>query len=422
MSNNKGKVPAGRSTHSLQEVVDEEVGTGMIDPEFESIYNRVVWLHWDSILKKHDLVVQEVSPATGELQGEPTTVDTDVLGLVAESGYNGPEWSYNESKTHIGNVWLIYAKKHADNKCYLYRAFQTGAKLTDWDTAPLENPSNDYVSRAGVICSVDFSKMRQKITYIGKKEGDPKNYTLWRYRDEPDSENEKLPFEPDSGQNYEIGIGRWVPGTDKMISSLAGPEPRQVSVFDVGTENHIYLTSDAEYRKGDTFSWESPHVRMGESPDYMFLTTIEEPGGNPSSRGLRVYRQKSDGFEILSELPPDNTAEYPYVLSPEPFKFKGVSYVAFLLSKNRYTSNTAHSIVCVAPVSALQNFKIVSNLSPRKRTEPEPYVGKDRVWIYYSDRGTAGQKLWNLRRCDALSGTPSVGVQPQKGIEPKPRE
>jgi MYXO-CTERM domain-containing protein len=122
--------------------------------------------------------------------------------------------------------------------------------------------------------------------------------------------------------------------------------------------------------------WRAPEY----DGEYVFFTLSDRTQ-------IRVYRQDPDTKKWKVSASFDAPATMPYVWSPEPFVYKGKSYVYMQLSSskkaNDMTVPTQLGIVGITPDS---QFRMLTNDNTvrRIRMDPEHFITEKGAFIYYN--------------------------------------
>jgi hypothetical protein len=136
-------------------------------------------------------------------------------------------------------------------------------------------------------------------------------------------------------------------------------------------------------------------------------TTVQK--SRPSRVDLEVYKEDTPGQWVLWTTIESIDSAYPYIASPEPFVFKGRSYMA-MMSGAADAGKTTPVIIWFTTVDPdLPAWRKVKRTISQElysgvvtpKLDPEALVingGNDAI-IYYVDRGTDGETPQFLR-CD----------------------
>lgn len=338
--------------------------------------------------KAGNLWIGNIDPVTGEFQppdGQSILVDTDVA-YVTDFG-NGPEWLRSAQGLQI--VYTKYLANHPHRSRY---AGIGRAKMTNglW--------SGDFLDSGGQrhspMASLDKEDPNPRINYQGVS---TKTF-YWRALDNPATE-ELVPNSDQSG-----GARRWVEGVNAMIFTADTIDPlgavvSQVFLYNADTKILEQLTHDSGSKLG-AFMWRAPEY----ANEYVFFTIIDRTQ-------LRVYRKvdvDGDGrlkWTTVKIIPAPETL--PYIWSPEPFVYKGRSFIFMQLSSSRYVNDmgvpTQLGMTGVDPAN--NNFRMLTDDANvrRVRMDPEVFITAQGPYIYYnrylpatSTRPPSPEGIWRV--------------------------
>ena len=330
--------------------------------------DRLAWVDLD-----HQLWAAHVDPGSGLFHpgdGRGTLVDSNVT--TAQEIGNGPEWMASQQGSQL--VYTRWTDGLPHYVPYLTLGF---ARLgtSAWIAGSIEG-SEGLVLPVG---SQDFDDAWPTIHYQGfSSPGTPAS--MYWLDLVAGAEQHALPIHSDvPGMTR-----RWIPGTRDIVitappllpvasSSRAGH--RQVFVYHTATEAMEQLTSSPE-DKFWAFMWRAP-----EFNNEMLFFAME--GGSR----LNIYRRSGrDGpWEVMDGI--DMPADTPYMSSPEPFVFNGLSYIFFTLSaerNGRLFSRSRVAITGILPGNDMPRMLTSLDSPSRSRRDPEYFITEHGPLIYYN--------------------------------------
>jgi hypothetical protein len=216
---------------------------------------------------------------------------------------------------------------------------------------------------------------------------------------------------PNSDQSG--GARRWVEGLNAIIFTADTVDPLgvvvpQVFLYHADTKILEQLTNDSGGKLG-AFMWRAPEYNN----EYVFFTMVDRTK-------LQVYRKIDADGDGLLEWTAINTipspVSLPYIWSPEPFVYKGRSFIFMQLSSNRYVNDmgvpTQLGMTGIDPANP--SFRMLTNDSNvrRVRMDPEVFITAQGPYIYYNryipattTRHARPDGIW---RADTKLGPPTV--------------
>jgi hypothetical protein len=113
-----------------------------------------------------------------------------------------------------------------------------------------------------------------------------------------------------------------------------------------------------------------------------------------------VYRKIGTEWIKIHTIIPPSTG--PYIKSPEPFVYKGKSYVSLVTMNDLNRSGLTD--VWIAGIDPNVSFyQKVSGSTERDRRDPESFITASGAFIYYTEQ-TPDQRM--IHRCDTGLGPP----------------
>jgi hypothetical protein len=346
-----------------------------IDPECLQDAGKVVFL--DSRL---DMWVGEIDPATG-LFRSPTGRDQRVdTGISQWSRYsNGPEWGLDAK-----GPALFYVKDNAHGAGQLWRA------EPPWDKPRLTQLTRDtdihnWICEPSVNPSLPSTRV---IVYRGKPRA-AGNVDAWLDEDKPD---QPKPF------TDRMIVARWGYNTNLITFAYrARPgqtEPSQVTLVDTDTGKSRVITGD-DGNKIDPWLWNAPEFG-GE-----LLLAV-----NVDSRALALYRDvKRDGrspWQRIGTLRLPADAPHQTLKSVEPIAGGrgafGKSYFTVQAGDDK-DKDTSIWLFGFSPDGNHLIRRLDDGAQTGKsarRLDPESYIGKRELFVYYT---LVGDGPTQLHRC-----------------------
>lgn len=324
----------------------------VVDPEFDSSSQRMVFVDQQGRLKVVSLNADGSSKSPGCVG---TVIDTGAtLGVPGFGLKNGPEWARSQLGTEV-----YYTKLDANQQPVLARAaYSNGA----WQVKLLANGNK----RGLPLATTDVNDPQPRIMYI-QALPDGTFPTLWR--EGHDSRTEKT-F-PGSVTNASGSAPRWVTGQRAITTTQPDAHGiAQAIKYSIDSETVEVLTADGG-QKDEVWMWPAPE--FGNEP--IFFTVAD-------NCCLRVYRQRSGVWTLINTINASDFSTYPRIFSPEPFVYKGRSYVSMQLADKK-NGNSDIWIAAIDPAAPL--LRQISDPSTlRIRNEPEFMSTTLGAYIYYT--------------------------------------
>lgn len=387
-----GKAKDRRSDRSpaaefkIDDVIASDPAGSLPDPEFDIAGGRFAWLD-SKALPTPCIWVAAVDPATGAFipaDGKGVQVDTDAAPQ--SFTHNGPEWIWAQPGPQ-----LVYVKK-IGSKTQVNRAFQNKDKK--WVTQKLPGTEGIRMSMG----SQNFGDTNGEFAAWGTGKA------IWAVMDRLDATSDREPSYKASGINF---FGHWAQGVS--IPTLVSVRPRdgfdQIVVVDAKSGKETQLTFEPS-TKAQAFMWAAPEFG-GDLVVMAIVNDVKAQIWRSSSKSLNPL----DGtFKLMTTIAPPNTR--PYCDSPEPFVYKGKSYVFFVRSETNVKGGDALGDVYIANIvpdgDGNSTFvRQVSDPKPAFRKDPEFFTydperltnpdGKYPLFIYYTETLKDRSKI--IHRC-----------------------
>jgi hypothetical protein len=324
----------------------------VLDPEFDANSLRMAFVDTSQRLRVLNLTAGGLSKSKG-CSGQ--VVDTGAVSSMPDIPLrNGPEWGISKRGAE-----LYYTKLDANGTPNLAHAWQEGGA---WQTELL--PSG--AQRGLPLTSQDRDDPQTRLLYVGMH---PTGYPilLWRESTLPDSET----FFPGSGNPDTGSSPRWIPG-QRAISTFRfdADGVAQAARYFIDTGTPEILTSGPG-NKDEIWMWSAPEF----GGDLVFITVVD-------GCCLKVFRQNGNLWHEINRIDAATFSKWPHIFSPEPFIYKGRSYVAMQLSRLKLDVADIW-IAAVDPDQPLLRQISDPNV-PLIRGEPEWLALQAGAFVYYS--------------------------------------
>jgi hypothetical protein len=340
------------STAAVDDVQVCPYSANVVDPEFDSNSQRMVFVDQQGRLKIVSLNADGTSKSPG---CAGTVIDTGATLAVPGFGLkNGPEWARSKLGTEI-----YYTKLDATQQPTLARASFSGGA---WQVQLLSKGS----MRGLPLATTDVADPQPRIMYV-QALPDGTFPTLWREGRDARTESAF----PGSVSDLSGGAPRWVPGQRAITTTQFDTGgTAQAIKYSIDSETVETLTADSD-QKDEVWMWPAPE--FGGEP--IFFTVA-------NNCCLRVYRQIGGVWTLINAINAADFSTYTRIISPEPFVYKGRSYVSMQLG-NQKNGNSDIWIAAIDPAAPL--LRQISDPSTlRVRNEPEFMSTPSGAYIYYT--------------------------------------
>jgi len=119
---------------------------------------------------------------------------------------------------------------------------------------------------------------------------------------------------------------------------------------------------------------------------------------------LKVFQENWDGnWYLYHSFTSPLSDPYVYITSPEPFTFKGKSYVSFMAAESPMGLTQMPAQIWIASVNPYEALmRRVSDSAVGIRVDPEPVVFNDSAFIYYTEKiyTYKGTYIHRVRKCN----------------------
>lgn len=385
-----GVLPHAAAAQALPEEV--QVGTHEIkDYEFEWGRDGVVCptcnfgagnARLAYIDSSHNLWVGFVDPANGYFfppDGKGVLVDTNTT-TATEIG-NGPEWLNSQLGSQLAYTRWTDGKPHTVPNLVLGFARAGG---DSWVAGPVAGSEGrvlpigtENLNAPNALQSYQSFTLQSRTTSL-----------FWRGA-YPGAVEQAVPVT----SNKAGATRRWVPGTRDIIitvsaaavtpsaSTVPAQEPswRQVFLYHTATATMEQLTFD-NVNKYWAFMWTAPEFNN----EKVFVAMV-------GTTRLQIYRKlpTDDGgmaWTVVKTI--TMPAETPYVSSPEPFVYKGRSWVFFSLSSDPNGRNFTQPsrIAMTGIIPEVDDLRMLTSATEpiRVRRDPEYFITANGPYLYYN--------------------------------------
>ncbi|MEM7038134.1 MAG: hypothetical protein AAF570_14210, partial [Bacteroidota bacterium] len=316
----------------------------LMDPEFDPYNSRMCWQSFEN-----ELWTCDIDPVTGKLtrlDGREQLIDTNIVPMPFT--WNGPEWMFSQ-----GGSRIVYHQKFGSQK-FVSQAFEYAEN--QWALTPYLDKQPRQTPRASKNPADPFPIVH----YVGDGGG------IWWRGPQHNYEERQIP-----------GVRDGHIAEDSLVMSLIidfpHPQPDQIGIFNFDTETIAQVTWGGDHKS-------RPYMWIAPENDELVMFAREDTA-------LVIYQQNDTGWVVTRRITsPSGDPAKRFIASPEPFTFDGVSYVCFMASS---TPLEIDGVVAEIWIARLLDgdpvFRMVSDSAPRARTDPEPYVLDDKVWVYYTE-------------------------------------
>jgi hypothetical protein len=383
-----GSIGAQAQTIDTEWVPDDIVvsnpESSSTDPEFDPVTGFAAWQFGPNArVTSGRLLVAKIDPLDGDLLdpvteqplrlgGRGLEVDRDLVSR--ELTKNGPEFAFAEFSSR-----LVYTKFNSVGDASLAQAVFDG---TQWIPELLGGGENRITPEG----SKDLGDLSPRIAYYGFARDEVTGQTQRRLgvRIIDLAFTERVSEVPFDGASF-------LPEESAMLATSV-PEGgvRQVFLFDYDVETIQQITSDPTVKLQSPEPWSAPEIG-GET-----LFTIG--ARSETETFARVYRRDAQGiWRIFTEIrSPDRVK--PFLNTPVPFVYEGVSYLAFRAQINPGQNLGSDIwIVNVAPSPAQRLYRRISRDESATRYDQEVYVTDSGPIVYYTEVLENG--IQQIRRC-----------------------
>ncbi|MBC8112711.1 MAG: hypothetical protein H7Y04_16805 [Verrucomicrobia bacterium] len=333
-------------TTTTEDILASDDNAKLGDVEFDAINKRICWQSIDD----NKLWVCNIDPATGKLvigSGKQTEIDNSIVPLT--TSFNSGEWAFSQAGTAI-----VYNKSSVGT-FYVAIATETNGI---WSSNILTTSPNRLNPRAtknpnDAVAAVQYA------TYPGSGSTKYKKFnalstelSVSDFKDAHWAEDEQL---------------------------LTGILPNnQVGLFNpANPTTPIQITSNTSTVYSRPYMWRAPEQGNAR----MFFA---KANGNQ----IQVFKEATPGSNNYVLYLQFNcpSANYPNIASPEPVVFNGKSYISFMAAESQLETSGKPAEIWLATIDSVNPvYKMVSDNTTRVRTDPEPYISDNQLYIYYTE-------------------------------------
>lgn len=320
-----------------------------------------------------------LDPLTGLFvhpDGKDTLVDSAAARPLAT--FNGPEFGID------AGGWALYYASDADEGIQTWRAsLEAGGQPQTTRISSGEPHLSQLASRDPLAESVRLAAIR------GSWEA---GTIVWYDEAEPGIEHEISPIE--NG----VASLRWVDDSRSLTYSLReGADRGQIVLLDTDSGVQQRITADAG-DKTDPYGWFAPEY----GGELLVLAIVD-------NAAVAIYRNMGGEFwERIATLHPPAASQFDFVSSAEPFTLGGRSYISLVIkdassNRERFTDSEVWLLDLTEDPAARYTERCDSGESGIARSDPEVFVGEERVFVYYNVI-SGGDQPYELRRCASNLG------------------
>jgi len=358
----------------------------MLDPEFDPVSGYVAWQSGPSQDQRSGLLLVARIDGTGDfldpltdtplrLGGQGLELDSDLVSI--EVTRNGPEFALA-----AGGSRLLYTKLNVFAERSIAQLIFDGA---GWLPMPMERAQNRITPEGSKIIDDAYPRM----AYFGAN----REQLAVRFID--------LPF-TERIANRVLNGSNFMPDEAAMLAtSEVGDGDRQVFYWDYLVNEITQITDDRAVKLRSPEPWVAPEL----SGETVFAVLVRRDG----ELFIRMYNRDAEQRWIpYAEVRTPDPAK-PYLRSPRPFVFEGVSYLLF--RTQRVPGDDVGSdvwIVNADPDPSRRVYRRVNEAGEARRADPEAFITETGPVVYYTEL-TAGSTK-RTRRC-------RTGILPGEGLK-----
>jgi hypothetical protein len=332
------------------------------DPEFDSQEKQITWLDG------RNLWVASVDPDSGDVvfAGAQKLASNCAPMFPMEgtrSHGNGPEWMYTSEGSKIlftmtksnGPGWKIgVAEKNTSGW-----NISTPPELTNIDGGVPEGSRQALDSDPYFYYHTNSSSKRKAV-----------HVRQWNNL----TADFEIPFETTSPPRFSLQDKKII--TCRKIGSTI-----QAIEIDLGTKAVEQLTFEKNLNKDETFAWRAPEF----ANDPVFIAAEKKRAGGEATQ-IGVYRKVANKWNRVKTIFPPTGRKFKLPHSPEPFVFKGKSYVVFSVTTRNAGRDGVE--IWIAGIGN-ENFyrRIAGPEHGIKSTDPEVFIGNDKAFVFLAQAG-----------------------------------
>lgn len=337
---------------TIKDVLICSPSADVVDPEFQPGGSLMTFTN-----SRGELRVTTMPP-TGKLGSAGcagVVIDSNVITKMPDVPFGqGPEWGRSQAGTEI-----VYTKANPDGSSSMWRAWQNGGT---WTTAMMTNGN----ARGVPMASTDATDPQYRVKYLRRlKSG--QHVPMWRENELPETETAW----PAEGNEASAGVPRWVPGRRALTTASQDAAGfAQAALYWLDTKQVEVLTSEPS-NKDEIWMWKAPEF----GNEYVFSTIV-------NSCCIKIYRQIGGVWTVVNSLDAPAFAGQPAIFSPEPFVYKGKSYIAMQIG----TAKSSMSSIWIASIDPAKPLirQISDPATQAIRYEPEWFVTSSGPVVFFS--------------------------------------
>jgi hypothetical protein len=200
---------------------------------------------------------------------------------------------------------------------------------------------------------------------------------MWREIDRPASEA----LVPNASGPV---LGRWVQGERSIALTINASGQNQCAQYDVDTGTMTQLTFDAS-QKSDIYMWRAPEFNN----ELVFFCLSDR-------KSLPIYRKIHGKWTKINTIQSPYSTR-PYLSSPEPFVYRGKSYISLMTKDSLNRSGGTSDIWVVGINPTVPFYRQASAPTPMNRRDPESFITAKGAFIYYTEVTSSNRMI--IHRC-----------------------
>jgi len=374
------------------DIVVSNPDTSMPDPEFDPVTGYVAWQFGpNSRVASGRLLVAIIDSTSGELLdpinglplqsgGRGLEVDRDLVSR--DLTKNGPEFAFAQ-----GGSRLLYTRFNEANEPSLAQAEFDG---TEWLPELLAAGQNRITPEG----SKDLDDNSPRVAYFGFAQGGSNRQLGVRIINLPFTER----IAP-----IEIDAASFMPNESALLTTAVTQGGlRQVFYYDYDQDLITQITNDPSAKLKSPEPWSAPEI----GGNTLFAMGVRNQAGESLARVY--YRDEQEVWRIMMEIrSPDRVK--PYISTPVPFVYEGVSYIVFRTQVNP-EQRLASDIWVVNAAKNPQNrvYRKINADADTSRYDQEVYITDSGPVVYYTEIADGQQRI---RLC-------RTGILPQQALDP----
>jgi len=354
-----------------------------IDPELFNEGNKMAYQTGNG-----DVYLADIDPITGLFaipNGKDLLIDTGAAKLLQT--FNGPEFGFDK------NGWSVFYGKNNGSTPQVWRAVINNRQVYKEPLTVSNLPRLSILATKNVLAD--------SIKLLYSKGTSLKNGNMTRI-------DEEKPVDETVIDLTDKGV-RWIDGTNQFFYiKQTGDKKGQLFLYDADLKNEQQITNDS-FDKSYSYGWFAPEYNH----ELVALVLLD----NASKLG--IYRNTGKEFwEIVKEILIPDSAKYDQFASPEPFVAAGKSYISCTIKEDAdsYSKSEIWILNLQEGKNSTYQRKVEDGMGDAIRSDPEWYLGKNEVFIYYN---VICQNKFHIYRASTGLVTLKEEALDVKMIEPK---